>query len=262
VVHVVVIVLRQQIRGVDLGVVRRVVAVIIDHDGALGRADHPVAEGLQEQLRLQHPLGWAVATTHPASSSTRSVRRASPRWWVESTTVVPAAANAWATSTRWRCEALAHGVLPGPDDASIGILFVGFLSLAVVIMSTQRASYAGDLNRFLFGSITGVTSADVNRQLVARRSPSQPSSCSTAPSSSARSTNARRPSSACTRASPMSGCSCCSRWRSCRRSPPSVKRARAEGSASDETQAARGGSAGTTSPPETRIRDHYPARHG
>jgi ABC-type Mn2+/Zn2+ transport system permease subunit len=99
-------------------------------------------------------------------------------------------------------EALAHGVLPGiaiafvlgnnttvgafvaalamvggvnvvraasplPDDASIGILFVGFLSAAVVIMSSQQASYAGDLNRFLFGSITGVTSADVNRQLVA-----------------------------------------------------------------------------------------------
>ena len=99
-------------------------------------------------------------------------------------------------------EALAHGVLPGiaiafvlgynttvgafiaalamvaginvvrsasplPDDTSIGILFVGFLSAAVVIMSSQQASYAGDLNRFLFGSITGVTSADVTRQLVA-----------------------------------------------------------------------------------------------
>ena len=56
---------------------------------------------------------------------------------------------------------------PLPDDASIGILFVGFLSAAVVIMSSQQASYAGDLNRFLFGSITGVTSADVTRQLVA-----------------------------------------------------------------------------------------------
>lgn len=99
-------------------------------------------------------------------------------------------------------EALAHGVLPGiaiafvlghnttvgafvaaiamviginvirsasplPDDASIGILFVGFLSLGVVIMSSQSGSYAGDLNRFLFGSISGVDSADVTRQLVA-----------------------------------------------------------------------------------------------
>jgi len=42
---------------------------------------------------------------------------------------------------------------PRPDDTSIGVLFVGFLALAGVIMSTQRASYTGDLNRFLFGSI-------------------------------------------------------------------------------------------------------------
>jgi ABC-type Mn2+/Zn2+ transport system permease subunit len=99
-------------------------------------------------------------------------------------------------------EALAHGVLPGiaiafvlghnttvgafvaalamvagvnvirsasplPDDASIGILFVGFLSLAVVVLSSQGGSYTGDLNRFLFGAVTGVDSGDVTRQLVA-----------------------------------------------------------------------------------------------
>jgi zinc/manganese transport system permease protein len=58
-------------------------------------------------------------------------------------------------------------VSPLPDDASIGILFVGFLSLAVVIMSSQRATYVGDLNRFLFGSITGVDHGDLVRQLVA-----------------------------------------------------------------------------------------------
>jgi ABC-type Mn2+/Zn2+ transport system permease subunit len=56
---------------------------------------------------------------------------------------------------------------PLPDDASIGILFVGFLSLAVVIMSTHRSSYAGDLNRFLFGSVTGIDSGDLLRQVVA-----------------------------------------------------------------------------------------------
>ena len=56
---------------------------------------------------------------------------------------------------------------PLPDDASIGILFVGFLALAVVVMSSQRASYTGDLTRFLFGSITGVDSADLTRQAVA-----------------------------------------------------------------------------------------------
>lgn len=56
---------------------------------------------------------------------------------------------------------------PLPDDASIGILFVGFLSLAVVIMSSQRSTYTGDLNRFLFGSITGVDEGDLAGQLVA-----------------------------------------------------------------------------------------------
>jgi ABC-type Mn2+/Zn2+ transport system permease subunit len=55
---------------------------------------------------------------------------------------------------------------PLPDDASIGILFVGFLALAVVIMSTRRAAYTGDLNRFLFGSITGVESDELVRQAV------------------------------------------------------------------------------------------------
>jgi ABC-type Mn2+/Zn2+ transport system permease subunit len=56
---------------------------------------------------------------------------------------------------------------PLPDDTSIGVLFVGFLALAVVIMSTQQASYVGDLNRFLFGSITGVDHADLVRQTIA-----------------------------------------------------------------------------------------------
>jgi len=56
---------------------------------------------------------------------------------------------------------------PLPDDTSIGILFVGFLALAVVIMSSQLGSWSGDLNRFLFGSITSVTSASLGRQLVA-----------------------------------------------------------------------------------------------
>lgn len=56
---------------------------------------------------------------------------------------------------------------PLPEDTSIGVLFVGFLALAVVIMSSQSGSYAGDLNRFLFGSITGVTTEDLSRQAVA-----------------------------------------------------------------------------------------------
>ncbi len=98
-------------------------------------------------------------------------------------------------------DALAHGVLPGvaiaflvgidltvgalaaalamvggihlirthstlPEDTSIGILFVGFLALAVVILSRSE-SYIGDLNSFLFGSITAVDNGDLFRQAVA-----------------------------------------------------------------------------------------------
>lgn len=99
-------------------------------------------------------------------------------------------------------DALAHGVLPGiavafvlgvnttvgafvaalamvlginfvrsnaklPDDTSIGILFVGFLALAVVVMSSSSGAYSGDLGRFLFGSVTGVDAGDIGRQAIA-----------------------------------------------------------------------------------------------
>ncbi len=50
---------------------------------------------------------------------------------------------------------------PLPDDASIGVLFVGFLALAVVVMSAQSGRGAGDLTRFLFGSINAVDTADL-----------------------------------------------------------------------------------------------------
>lgn len=56
---------------------------------------------------------------------------------------------------------------PLPEDTSIGVLFVGFLALAVAIMSSASGAYTGDLNRFLFGSITGVDAADLRRQIVA-----------------------------------------------------------------------------------------------
>jgi len=99
-------------------------------------------------------------------------------------------------------DALAHGVLPGvvvafvlgldarlgafvaaavmvggisfirehsslPEDTSIGVLFVGFLSLGVVIISGFSGSYLGDLNRFLFGSITGIDTDDLRSQAIA-----------------------------------------------------------------------------------------------
>ena len=56
---------------------------------------------------------------------------------------------------------------PLPDDTSIGVLFVGFLALAVAIMSSSSGAYTGDLNRFLFGSITGVSTADLRLQIIA-----------------------------------------------------------------------------------------------
>lgn len=92
-------------------------------------------------------------------------------------------------------DALAHGVLPGlalaavvgfsptlgalasagvmiagisvvrrrsrlPEDVAIGLLFVGMLALGVLIVSRSR-SFAGELTGFLFGGITGVTTADL-----------------------------------------------------------------------------------------------------
>jgi ABC-type Mn2+/Zn2+ transport system permease subunit len=57
--------------------------------------------------------------------------------------------------------ALVRNYSPLPEDTSIGVMFVGFLALAVVIMSSQSGSYVGDLNRFLFGSVTGVTPGDL-----------------------------------------------------------------------------------------------------
>jgi ABC-type Mn2+/Zn2+ transport system permease subunit len=56
---------------------------------------------------------------------------------------------------------LVRSASPLPDDASIGVLFVGFLALAVVVMSAQTGRGAGDLTRFLFGSINAVDAADL-----------------------------------------------------------------------------------------------------
>jgi ABC-type Mn2+/Zn2+ transport system permease subunit len=55
---------------------------------------------------------------------------------------------------------------PLPDDASIGVLFVGFLALAVVVLSAQSGRGAGDLTRFLFGSINAVDGGDLGTLLV------------------------------------------------------------------------------------------------
>lgn len=60
---------------------------------------------------------------------------------------------------------LVRSASPLPDDASIGVLFVGFLALAVVVMSLPSSGGAGDLNRFLFGSISAVDSGDLRTLL-------------------------------------------------------------------------------------------------
>ena len=57
-------------------------------------------------------------------------------------------------------------ISPLSEDTSTGVLFVGFLALAVVIMSSGAGANAGDLGRFLFGSITGVQNSDLVRQVV------------------------------------------------------------------------------------------------
>ena len=62
---------------------------------------------------------------------------------------------------------LVRAASPLPDDASIGVLFVGFLALAVVVLSAQSGGGAGDLTRFLFGSINAVDATDLGTLLVA-----------------------------------------------------------------------------------------------
>ena len=98
-------------------------------------------------------------------------------------------------------DALAHGVLPGiavailvgfpgiigaavgaafmiggitlitqrsrlSSDTAIGLLFVGMLSLGVVIVS-RSSSFSGDLTRILFGEILGISVGSIVIQLVA-----------------------------------------------------------------------------------------------
>ncbi len=61
---------------------------------------------------------------------------------------------------------LIRNASPLPDDASIGVLFVGFLALAVVVMSAGSGRGSGDLTRFLFGSINAVDGTDLRRLVI------------------------------------------------------------------------------------------------
>lgn len=51
------------------------------------------------------------------------------------------------------------------EDTGIGLLFVGMLSLGIVIVSKAR-SFTTELTSLLFGDILGVTRGDINGQLV------------------------------------------------------------------------------------------------
>ena len=53
-----------------------------------------------------------------------------------------------------------------PEDVGIGLLFVGMLSLGVMVIS-RSGSYSGDLAAILFGAVLGVTGADIAVQAVA-----------------------------------------------------------------------------------------------
>jgi len=52
------------------------------------------------------------------------------------------------------------------EDTGIGLLFVGMLSLGIVIVSRAR-SFATEVTALLFGDVLGVTAADIRGQLVA-----------------------------------------------------------------------------------------------
>ena len=52
------------------------------------------------------------------------------------------------------------------DDTSIGLLFVGMLSLGVVIVS-KAASFSTDVTTILFGDALGVSKSDIRNQLIA-----------------------------------------------------------------------------------------------
>ncbi len=52
------------------------------------------------------------------------------------------------------------------DDTAIGLLFVGMLSLGIVIVSQAR-SFAVEVTALLFGDVLGVSTSDIRSQLLA-----------------------------------------------------------------------------------------------
>ncbi len=63
---------------------------------------------------------------------------------------------------------LVHRRAPLPEDAGIGLLFVGMLGLGVIIISRGAGdAYFGDLLSFLFGAALGVTTGAIVVQAIA-----------------------------------------------------------------------------------------------
>ncbi len=52
------------------------------------------------------------------------------------------------------------------EDTAIGLLFVGMLSLGIVIVSRAR-SFSAEVTSLLFGDVLGVTTSDIRSQLIA-----------------------------------------------------------------------------------------------
>jgi ABC-type Mn2+/Zn2+ transport system permease subunit len=52
------------------------------------------------------------------------------------------------------------------EDTGIGLLFVGMLSLGIIIVSRSR-SFSTDVTSLLFGDVLGVTAADIRGQMIA-----------------------------------------------------------------------------------------------
>jgi ABC-type Mn2+/Zn2+ transport system permease subunit len=146
---------------------------------------------------LTHPIDWWITpfTDNPFMQDAL--------WAALLTVVCTSTIGTWVVlrGLSFLGDALAHGVLPGiaiafvlggnttigalvaalamvggvqlirsasplPDDASIGVLFVGFLALAVVVMSAQSGRGAGDLTRFLFGSINAVDNSNLRTLVI------------------------------------------------------------------------------------------------
>lgn len=55
---------------------------------------------------------------------------------------------------------------PLPSDIVIGLLFVSSVAVAVLLLSRNTETYLGDINRFLFGNVLGISDWDIAQQAI------------------------------------------------------------------------------------------------